>query len=708
MRRPRRTVLALTAAAVVCGAAAGVIAIVHSSGNPVDTATIVAADLAVAALALAILTPVVTWWVNSRRTTVSTLSQAAAAADRLAAEMTDRWQLEAVRRRIVTPAPVTVRWRWASGMTVRKDVTTAPMPGTRLPPLPCSGRARQVLGSGVVTRLHDEMYARLPHGRLVLLGGPGAGKTAAMLLLMLAALDRRSSLTNGDERGRVPVPVWLTLGGWDPAGITLREWAAERMNLDHPALRAPEYGPDAAGELLRGGRVALFLDGLDEMPQEARAHALKRISAEAAGLRLVLTSRPEQHQSTASSFALDNSAVIELLPVRPAAAGTFLLHGQAGIRREQWSRIVDYLKRNPHSVAAKVLDNPLTLSLARDAYASKDPIALSDPAAFPTQEALREHLIDQALVTAYPDGKHREHAAHWLAWLACQMGTSRDLRWWDIPAWIPRPHLRLARVLGSALIVGLVTALALDITPVITARLGSNSTLGVGAGLEDGLVVGAALGLALGPWLGRSHAPRALALRWPAARDAVVIGLLLTVISLGAPVSGSLTSAFSVITTALTVAAAAFLAFEFRALLSTPTADSPSATAIATYRADRTAGTAVGLAAGAAFGLAVGLGAETASSGFVSFLANKIDAAVPVGCAIAVAAMLLTGQVSRLKFAEAIVSWHHRDRVRFMHLLEEASRLQVLRQAGIVYQFRHAALQDRLAASQLIEDQPQV
>ena len=138
MRRPRRTVLALTAAAVVCGAAAGVIAIVHSSGNPVDTATIVAADLAVAALALAILTPVVTWWVNSRRTTVSTLSQAAAAADRLAAEMTDRWQLEAVRRRIVTPAPVTVRWRWASGMTVRKDVTTAPMPGTRLPPLPCS------------------------------------------------------------------------------------------------------------------------------------------------------------------------------------------------------------------------------------------------------------------------------------------------------------------------------------------------------------------------------------------------------------------------------------------------------------------------------------------------------------------------------------------------------------------------------------------
>ena len=35
----------------------------------------------------------------------------------------------------------------------------------------------QVLSSGVVTRLHDDLYARLHHGKLVLLGGPGAGKT---------------------------------------------------------------------------------------------------------------------------------------------------------------------------------------------------------------------------------------------------------------------------------------------------------------------------------------------------------------------------------------------------------------------------------------------------------------------------------------------------------------------------------------------------
>lgn len=37
------------------------------------------------------------------------------------------------------------------------------------------------------------------------------------------------------------------------------------------------------------------------------------------------------------------------------------------------------------------------------------------------------------------------------------------------------------------------------------------------------------------------------------------------------------------------------------------------------------------------------------------------------------------------------------QRVRFMPLLETALERQVLRQAGTVYQFRHAALQDLLA-----------
>jgi hypothetical protein len=462
VRMPGRTVLMLIVGVVVCGTAVGVMVSVRSSGHPVDTATVLAADVAVIGLAVTVLLPVGAWWNKGRvekRAVSETSSQADAAADRLAVEMTDRWQQEAVRRRIITPVPVTVRWRWAADMASRQDVTTLRAPGAAPRPLPGSSNRGEVLGSGVVTRLHDELYARLPHGRLVVIGGPGAGKTGAMLLLMLAALDWRASQATEAERAQVPVPVWLTLGGWDPAATTLREWAAVKMNLDHPALRAPEYGADAAGVLLRNGRVALFLDGLDEMPQGARAQVLERISEEAGGLRVVLTSRPEEYQRTLESAALDNTAVVELLPVRPAAARSYLLHGQTGPRREQWAQVTDYLTGNPGSVVARALDNPLALSLARDAYTSRDPAELTDPAVFPTPASLLEHLMDQILVVVYPDERQRAHAARWLAWIARHMGTSRDLAWWDIPNWIPRWQLRLAGVLGFGFLAGITSAL---------------------------------------------------------------------------------------------------------------------------------------------------------------------------------------------------------------------------------------------------------
>jgi hypothetical protein len=694
----------LLACVGVCGAAIAVIVTIHSSGNPVDSATVLSGDLAAAALAVTLLMALGAWWQKGRVPAVNTPSQVAAAADRLAADMADRWQLEAARRRISVPTPVSVRWRWSEDMASRTDVTALPVPGAGVPPLPGPGSSRgEVLGSGMVTRLHDELYARLPHGRLILLGGPGAGKTGAMILLLLAALRWRESLADGDERARVPVPVWLTLGNWDPATITLHEWAAARMRLDHPALRALAYGTNIARELLRTGKVALFLDGLDEMPRGTRAHALRRVSEEAARLRVVLTSRPEEYQHAAEEFVSGSTAVVELLPVRPAEAGRYLLYGQAGPRRRQWSQVAGYLVGNPASAAALTLDNPLTLSLAREAYAGKDPAELTDPAIFPSQAVLREHLIDHVLVTAYPDEKQRAHVAMWLAWIARHMGTSRDLPWWDIPAWVPPWQLRLARVLGFGLLVGLGSALALDVTPALTAWMGSHSMLAVITGVTEGLATGLVFGILFGPWLGRAGTPRAVTLRWPARRHLarLVIILLMLVLMTGLVSSMPSGNATFWLSIGLGIIGAAWLAFEVRAIWGTPVAQAPSATAAGTYRSDRITSVVTGLAVGITFGYITGLTSQTAADGVMSALGDKLDAALPVGFTIALAAGLLTGQVPRLKLAETTLGFRHRNRVRFIRLLEDASHRQVLRQAGVVYQFRHAALQDHLANSDL-------
>lgn len=464
VRSSRRSVLALVAAVVVIAVMAAVILRIQSSRHPVDTATVYSGDLAAATIAVTLLLAVAGWWRKGspRPGGISSAAQVAAAAERLAEVMADRWRREATIRRITTPAPMTVRWRWAAEAVTapRADIATPPLPGAGPLPLPDPAGQAELLGAGVVGRLHDELYARLPHGRLVVLGGPGAGKTAAMVLLLLAALERRALLT-GEQRTRVPVPVWLTMGRWDPAGMSLREWAAATMNRDHPALRAPEYGPDAAEELLRGGRVALFLDGLDEIPEGARAQAMRRVDEEARGLRVVLTSRPAEFRHATHAGRPDNTAVIELRPVQPGAAAAYLLHGQPRPNRERWELLGTYLKQHPGSVAARALDNPLTLSAARDTYASLDPVVLTDAGRFPSVRAVREHLLTQLLITAYADEHQRAHATRWLAWIAGQMGTSRDLSWWEIPAWVPLWKLRLIFGVVAGLLFGLGVGLAI-------------------------------------------------------------------------------------------------------------------------------------------------------------------------------------------------------------------------------------------------------
>ena len=120
---------------------------------------------------------------------------------------------------------------------------------------------------------------------------PGAGKTGAMILLLLEALRYRQRMPE-TARTDVPVPVWLTLGSWDPSVQGLRDWVTATMGRDHPYLRATDFGPDAVAQLFDTGRIALFLDGLDEMPDTLRSKAVERLTAEAAGRRVVITSRP--------------------------------------------------------------------------------------------------------------------------------------------------------------------------------------------------------------------------------------------------------------------------------------------------------------------------------------------------------------------------------------------------------------------------------
>ena len=377
---PRRA-LVLAWVLVVLAAVAMVIGYVLWGGQPGDrpnraqvSGTLLAAVLMVP--------PVMGWaWSQLRRPVsgTSTPDQVDTAVDLLAARTFATWSQELVRRGIQTPAPVRVRWRWAADDVAlpRQELATSTSlstdPGPLSPAESDRSGGQQVLNSGLVTRLHEEVYGRLRHGKLVLIGGPGAGKTGAMILLLVEALQYRERVRDGERVG-IPVPVWLTLGSWDPASQGLREWVTATMVRDHPYLGAAAFGADAVGQMFDSGRIALFIDGLDEMPDGHRGRAVARLATETAGLRVTLSSRPDEYRATVDvGQQLPYTAVVELHPVGPGAAARYLLEGHIGSARQAWQQVTDQLRADPDGVLARTLNTPLMLSLARSAYTLSDP-----------------------------------------------------------------------------------------------------------------------------------------------------------------------------------------------------------------------------------------------------------------------------------------------------------------------------------------------
>ena len=106
-------------------------------------------------------------------------------------------------------------------------------------------------------------------------------------------------------------------------------------------------------------------------------------------------------------------------------------------------------------------------------------------------------------------------------------------------------------------------------------------------------------------------------------------------------------------------------------------------------------GLLLGLVGGLVVGLVLGL-PFLREAGLEDALYLGLESVLIVGPIIGLLGGLWDGAAPRLLCTEIAFLLRGRP-VRFIRLLEEARERQVLRQAGAVYQFRHADLQDRLA-----------
>ena len=284
------------------------------------------------------------------------------AADDLAATVHQQWVHAAGERRLRYPTPVAVRWRWSRRPVTGsvQDAVDSPQSHERFPVLPGLPVATaESVGTGELRDLVG-IYSGLSSGRLVILGGPGTGKTAAAILMLVDNLEYRKNLSE-EQRAKVPIPVLLTPHGWNPRHQWLGEWLADRITTDFPFLKST-YGPDTAARLVQDGRVALFLDGFDEMAPHLRQAAVKALN-EQATFRLVLLTRPDEFTDAVGTQHLYAAAALELQPVPAVDAADYLTRCQVQPLPQEWQRLIDHVRGQPDSALASALDSPLTLSL---------------------------------------------------------------------------------------------------------------------------------------------------------------------------------------------------------------------------------------------------------------------------------------------------------------------------------------------------------
>lgn len=608
-------------------------------------------------------------------------------ADRLAALVRERWTKEAHDRDLLVE-PLPIRWhQTALSVAVPVAAATSTRGGRpRFDPLPgLSLITSATLQEGDRSTLYD-VYGGLPSGRLVITGDAGTGKSAAAILLLLDALKFREQSHSG-----IPVPVMFTLHNWDPGATPVNEWLIHKLAETFPLRR------DEAKRLVQERRIAVFLDGLDEMPEQLRPIALQALNK--ADFRLVLLSRRAEFRAAVQHEPLLGAAVIELRSLKPADAADYLLRHVVSPPPPNWQAVAEKLNDDPRSPLARALTRPLTVTLLRDTYPQIGEVdELLDRKRFSTPKRIESHLLDRVLIAAYtpelgtPKPRYSvQTAERTLGYIADRLkqNGSRDLAWWTIRQWTDHGIALFAR----AMIVWFVTAIP------ISFLFGLSYRIADGREIWSGLPVGLAIGLVSVFLTNRESeiTPRRVVARWWLA-PVTATGLLIA-LPLGLGIGFAL-----VFINHLEPALVWWLVLGVLLWLTIGTGsslfasdrdDSRSRDPITSWRQDAMAGLG--------FGVICGFGALTAGLCF----GMRFDLGLPAVLAVG----LLGGLAATLALPPAMTaSWptfcfqielalRHRIPVRLMRFLEDARERGVLRTVGPIYQFRHAELQDRLAVN---------
>jgi hypothetical protein len=636
------------------------------------------------------------WQLSHRRYEDVLRHRVDAATTALARAQQIQWRREERLRRLADPGPLAVRWTAADPLHTDHWVN-----------IRADGRDDPLDLDGAITEITD-VFARVPSGRLAVLGTAGAGKSIVALRFVLDTLEHHSP---GE-----PVPVLLSLPTWNPTDRGLWDWVADRMATEHPELAEPSgVGSRIADELATPERLLLVLDGLDEMPPAWRTEALQGMN-EAMGRngRMLLTCRTAEYRAAVDAAdVLTAAAAVQLQPLRYADLADYLTRttrkrGADGSTK--WAPVLARIRDRPDDPAARtlrrVLATPLMVALARTGYSdtAADPVDLLDATRFPDPTSVENHLIDRLIPAVYtesPDSSARRRwdatdAYRWLTLLARDAAvhsSGGELTWWTYQA-------TTARWIAT----GVVVAVYLAVLGVVYSQ-GFNQPIDASPfGQVPVYLVYAVIGLptlAIALFVAWARVPVPVRLQFRQRRRSLALRTV---------VGGAASAVvWRFLEVPIPVAVAFAIIVVLRAAPGTATTVSVVPGPGTLLRADRTAALVLGvphLVLGGwqrwFFAVFV-LGPLTTIAEWQQHIGHGTITAVTwtitITLLVVIAFCYGVADTSSGRFALVRLAFAARGNLpwRLMDFLDDAHRRGVLRQYGGVYRFRHASLHTRLA-----------
>ncbi len=348
-----------------------------------------------------------------------------------------------------------------------------------------------------------EVFDSIGMGRsLLILGAPGSGKTT--MLLELA----RQLVARAREDVTQPIPMVFNLASWTEK-LTLADWLAQELNnlYSVPRKTAPDW--------VKGNKLLLLLDGLDEVRQENRAKCVEAINAfrkEYGLTSLAVCSRSQDYADLNTKLSFEGA--IEVQPLTQKQITEFF--NRFG---KEMAGIKQVLKRD--SALREMAETPLFLSIMIMAYRDKQEV---DIWVFKDENAQRKHLFDTYIGRMFERPRsmtislQKQNLLHWLSWLASKM-TEHSLVAYlfeDMqPEWLDKTKQTQQYKLIRKLNIGLIFGLSIGLVVGLIFRL------------SNGLIFGLMFGLMFGLLSGRQRISTvdSLSWNWNNARKDLLLGL---------------------------------------------------------------------------------------------------------------------------------------------------------------------------------------